>query len=187
MGHGLDTRHRNHARLTGLRGTVDVPVFAGEGAPVWGLPAARPAPRLKRGAERGFVAAAMDDQNRIAVTKLLPLAGWRADESLVVRFEDGRAWVRVGVAHSPLLVAARLRGWRLTLPTSVRARLDVRPGDVVVAVTAADGEVVLDAAWHVAEQMAPVVVPVEPAVDERPVARSRGVKVAWSRPVAANG
>ncbi|HEY3383065.1 MAG TPA: hypothetical protein VGK32_14940 [Vicinamibacterales bacterium] len=190
MPNGLDTHLRTRALLAGVHARAD---FAATPEPPSAPVIALPTPPLwpsRDGVRRGFVAAAMDAQNRISVTKLAPFLPWDDDTAVVVRIEHGKVRVTAGWANGPTELVSRFRDGRLTLPASARAVLDIGPGDVVVAATAGDGEVFLAAGADLALLMTGVraAEPVAAASPEPAKRRKRsGVRPAWTAASAASG
>lgn len=186
MVHGLVTHHTTQARLRAIRGGGSgLPADVEQPGPTVRVDAA---PWSERdGVARALVCGVLDAQNRLSITKLSPVLGWAEDAPVVFRITPHRVVVWAGTPTTPLEIASRYVGGRLTLPGTARARLDVGAGDAVLAVTAGDGRLVLAAGADVAQVItgASEVIPA-PLEAVAPVKRT-GVKSAWRAPVAVGG
>ena len=191
MTHGLASHLTTQAQVRAIRGNDGGRALGGKA----GLPGRAaavagysPSPWVGRdGMERALVCAAMDAQNRVAITKLAPALDWPPNAPVVVHVEPGRVRVALGVPMSPTEIASRYVAGRLTLPAAARARLDLAPGDAVVATTAGDGQIVLVAGADIAQLITGTAEHVSVPLEELASTQRRGVKPAWQPPTTATG
>ena len=194
MTHGLATHRNTSAFLTGMHGRPDGYPAQAPTAPVAQVVHMRPAltAPVRDGAVRVGAMSSMDSGNRVCIARAAVAAGWAAGASIVVTCQGGKVVARPGVRTAPTDHASRYQDGRLTLPATVRARLELIAGDqvIVTSVPGTDSVLIVAAAEALQLLTGPVevpelVAPVEPEELAVPVRRSSRVRAAWSEDRAA--